>query len=1248
MTSKIKQFLTNKYTIYALIVIIVLFAVFHEWFFKKTILTDGDWYYYTQNSLLSFRLDYFHLWLGDQNFGRMIIDIGQAPTYALYGLLAKIGIPYSYSERMIHMIPAIVILPIGSFLLLNIYTKYVIAIAVGSAVLFCNTYFLQLLTGDITLATAYAFAPLVLFCFIKFENTKEIKYIILSAVFAFIMSSYEPRILLVEMLSISTYYFGKYISTLSKSIFINIRQLILLSLPFLLFATLNLFWILGLYVSGGDSSNAVLSRSLFGNEFFLLVNSITLSQPFWTGGRPESFVYHRILINQWIIPILGLLSLIFNNHKKVTFYFVILVILGVFLGKQVSAPLGVAYPWLYSHVPGFNAFREGSKFYLLSALGFAGLTTLLIDCLLKSKLNILIKVTTAAVPLVLLSLNLIPFANNNIGTTTTPRIIPTAYIKWNQYLESDKNYSRVLWLPNLSRWADSTEIHPNVTAVSLSQTKWNIFDSNSLSNLNSYGVPNQDQITGLYAKSEITNLLNDASIKYLVIPIRDTQNDDDFFKDYSDDRNFYVDTVKSIKGIKEVTEDFNGLKVYENPFYKPYFSTASTLSSINTFSDLENYQKFQNSILNQNELHLSLSSEIQNTDAPLRKIDDLSTGISRANISNGSFSIKRGLNKSNINTIYINNSLRNYSYQVQNDSINFSINNNDYLSVNSQPQVGLENDDLSYKFDENQVYYLAMNDNLYEVDKNSSTSRNIGFVDGSLTLYGNQSSENILPDGSFEDGLWEQKVEDCNNYDNNPHINMALDKVTALEGLSSLKLGAATHTACTTSSPISVKPNSEYRFKYDYRISGGQRAGYDLVFNDSNHTTISKDQINGTDRWYKSDVKFKVPDTATEVQIRLKAYPDDHKKQDSSVNYDGVEVQPINNLLQVSNNSDMNYKSIELQKETSDLNIQNSNLSYGNLISNPSLENGLWQNNVGDCNNYDSKPVISMVLDNQHSTDGEKSLELSAERHTACTGPLPINVQEGYTYLLSFDYQSPNSTVAGYNLTFNDQDGSHVGEYINIKDNKWHTYSKVVTIPFGATSTSLTVYSYSNDLNNIENLNRYDNFSLIRIPPINRYYLVSEPKDFSKLKTPTKIEYNLVSPTKKYISVIHATTPFYLNMSESYHPKWTLELNDEASNGFLSSWVPWAKPVKVNKYDHFNYNGFLNSWYIDPAELCASNSSACTKNLDGSYNLNLITEFTPQRYLYIGLIISGMTMLGCIGFLSYIGIRRLHVKQKRN
>ncbi|HUD09341.1 MAG TPA: hypothetical protein VMR77_00845 [Patescibacteria group bacterium] len=100
--------------------------------------------------------------------------------------------------------------------------------------------------------------------------------------------------------------------------------------------------------------------------------------------------------------------------------------------------------------------------------------------------------------------------------------------------------------------------------------------------------------------------------------------------------------------------------------------------------------------------------------------------------------------------------------------------------------------------------------------------------------------------------------------------------------------------------------------------------------------------------------------------------------------------------------------------------------------------------------------------------------------------------------------------------------------------------------------------------------------------------------------------------------------------------------NDNLANGhFYETW--FQAPVNNNS-NHKTVNGDANSWDIDSAAICQNNPK-CTKNADGSHDMELVIEFWPQRLFYIGLLISGTTLVGCLGYLGWEVVKRR--KEKR-
>lgn len=96
--------------------------------------------------------------------------------------------------------------------------------------------------------------------------------------------------------------------------------------------------------------------------------------------------------------------------------------------------------------------------------------------------------------------------------------------------------------------------------------------------------------------------------------------------------------------------------------------------------------------------------------------------------------------------------------------------------------------------------------------------------------------------------------------------------------------------------------------------------------------------------------------------------------------------------------------------------------------------------------------------------------------------------------------------------------------------------------------------------------------------------------------------------------------------------------NDNLADGpFYETW--FEQPIE-NNANHLMANGYANSWVIDTSKVCGNDNVQCIKNADGSYDFEMVVEFWPQRLFYVGLAISGITLLACLGYLGYDWQRR--------
>ncbi len=315
---------------------------------------------------------------------------------------------------------------------------------------------------------------------------------------------------------------------------------------------------------------------------------------------------------------------------------------------------------------------------------------------------------------------------------------------------------------------------------------------------------------------------------------------------------------------------------------------------------------------------------------------------------------------------------------------------------------------------------------------------------------------------------------------------------------------------------------------------------------------------------------------------------------------------------------------ITLQKDANVFSYDEPRENQKNVIQNPSFEDGLWHDKVLDCFNYDSNSQIGIRINNRASTDGKNSLQLEAAKHVACTlttVPLKSNSQ----YLLSFDYQS--EIVGSYMGFAIYKEGTYVSlgdSKTQVFDTDWHSYSQIVKVPADVTQAEFYLYSYFSD-KITNNIIRYDNFKLIPIPNIIHDTFLYGGSDI-ELRKPQSVIFEIINPARKNIDVIGATLPFFLAMSDSYHPAWFLEPRNEKNTGFLNSRFPLSSPDKLDPKYHYSLNNALNMWYIEPEKFCQEFSVSCQKNSDGSYTIHLVADFWPQRWFNLGLVISGLTV----------------------
>lgn len=1224
---------------------VVSIATHLQWLFNFKVFTSGDWQFVSQEKYHDFA-NLSPIWYSD-GFG------GTSATPAFYlirffeGILTYVGSNFILNEKLFFFIPIIFGATLGTYIFLRQYFKPLPAM-VGSIVFAFNTAMLFNYAGALTIAVVNSLAPLFLYLFRQYIAKPESKkLLILAALLMSAMIAYELRISIIVIALAGGLLLYTALGDDDKKDYVLSRIWPLFQLGGLIIL-LHLFWLIP-YIIGsrqGVTFSDSLGQSLF-ISFSDMQNALTLHHPFWTNARPARFIIQPIPWYFWLVPIVVFSGFLFDwrkdAHREIGFW-ALIGIVGLFLVKQVNQPIEGAYPWIFEHVPGFAAYRESSKFYLLVALSY---TVLVPFALTRLRIYLwrlhagkqlfgysaphALWWSLSAALILLFMINALPLINGSFRTTYIPRHMPADYARLNQFIASQEEFFRVLWLPANSRWGAQSGLHPVMAGVNMGQGVW----------LRSLGSPvagvsntSRDKSVNIFKGSSSDDMLDASSIKYVVVPLRDTSNEDDFFQYYGDDRDYYIDTLDTIAYLQRIDIGAPNIAIYENKNFRPHvgaFRNAQSLD-VEPGDSLEGYHSFITGPLGAG-FNFVTRTKKQPEKFPHVAVDDVFGQLDNRDIKQGG--VSKTFSPSNSPALYYDPGKSEINYSIDNAILTMTSRPYDQLLVNSRKS---ESGSIPRQLAQRQLapltpHYLQSGDQIKAL--NIEPTRGIaGTSDKPVAVY-SAATTNRLSNGSFEKDLWQKRVSDCNAYDQGAIISAESDAF-ANHGKQSLRLDAQKHTACMTAEPVS-NSHRYYLLSFDHYLDGGQMLGYEINFRDKQIPKMRYD-IRGSRQWQKEQIIVEMPRKATDFRLTLKAYPDYRQVKYTSAYFDNVQIVPLNKIIDIPAMTTKEFEKIELPKNTP------LTFSYArpgldaqkNVLANGDFSQGLWQKQVADCNNFDDNPMIGMKLVNH---DDRQALELTARRHAACTSKTDIPINESSSYLLQFKYQASNAKSANYTIYFNDSKRTTLSGSVDAKTKRWEEFAKQIDTPLGATKMALTVYAYGTDTGAITVVNRYADFRLHRLP-VRAYSFFLVNDDNSSNNLPENISHDYISTTKTSIHIRKANAPFFINLSNSYNPLWRLLLDDRASQAGINKYLPWADFSAVDEKGHFSVNDFQNAWYVDPQQICNQEPEGCSRNPDGSYDIVLMAEFFPQRWFYVSAAVSTGVAVLCVAYLLYRPIRR--------
>jgi len=529
MLPRIKKILKNNCL--ALFLFFISIVIYNSWL-SFDVFSSGDYWFNFSETTENF-LNY-SVWLNNINIGQINLSANMLFWNFFPGIFGYFGFDSNVSDKFLIFWPFIFVTPLASFFLAKKILKNNIA-SIISALVYCfNTYFLAINTqGHFSLTLAATFAPLALLFFMEALDRENIKYSLLTTIFLFIVGSYDFRIFYIEIFIIVGYFIFhlfNYKQFEKKSTLKKTRIFLIMAISITL---LNVYWMLPMAKTGSLTENQVLSRDLI--PFSLdIKKTLTLFHPFWTGSIPKWFDDQEIHSYFWLIPIFAFAGLWLNRKNKKILFFGFVALAGVFLAKQESGPFGDLYTWLFKKFPGFNAFREASKFYFAIALSYSILIGAFVKWLWEEGgsykfrkfsldpsrslsafggLGMTMKYFFTILIALLFLWNTRSIISGKMDTVHTPKIISKDDMTLRDFMKSQPDFFRTLWIPSEPRWTSYGSLHPKINATEMKRGAWSKFSENYEQGEN-LGIT--QGINHILNQPFSQNLLNNSSVRYII------------------------------------------------------------------------------------------------------------------------------------------------------------------------------------------------------------------------------------------------------------------------------------------------------------------------------------------------------------------------------------------------------------------------------------------------------------------------------------------------------------------------------------------------------------------------------------------------------------------------------------------------------------------------------------------------------------------------------------------------------------
>jgi len=568
-----------------LLIVGVIALVYRSWL-SSGVVSSGDWTYGADAHLRDL-WPFPSVWDDSGGTGSSNILGGPlAPLISLQGLLAYLGIGYATSERLVWIFPCLLA---GSFatyaLVVSLYASRLAGVVAALFVAF-NFYIVSIMGGgQFTVSSGSLLMPVVLWLFYRALTAERasVPRFVLTALIVGVQIMYDLRstyLTVATLMLFALFHMAAQPSwrAAARALGRVVAQFAVVGVVAVL---MNLHWLLPGRFAEAASIGLPSGYDALGWVHALSYFHLNDGFAFFHPARGPYIGLEYFLLP--LVVLVGLTGLTRRRLTSVDLFLFALALISIFFVKGSNDPGGGLYEWMFRRVPGFNMYRDPSKFFQPLSLAYALLLGRAVAALPGLRLPRVVPSSWAPasrlaargamllVCLVPVFSFVLPVATGSPYGTFAPIVVPAEYKTLERFMAAQPSFFRTLWLYGLTPYIGNSALHPAIGADSVGQQMQDEY----------IPLPNPTDTTTWLALPRARAILQTLSVKYVAIGDNQTPGDTA--------RTTALNKVAQSKFIRLARQTFPGFTqshignvvLFANPRYIPpvYVANVPTLAS---------------------------------------------------------------------------------------------------------------------------------------------------------------------------------------------------------------------------------------------------------------------------------------------------------------------------------------------------------------------------------------------------------------------------------------------------------------------------------------------------------------------------------------------------------------------------------------------------------------------------------------------------------------------------------------------